>query len=363
MESVFKSHWAVLIFRYQRWLCRTFSNRYYVWLGDRKGVKLSRASGNRIFHKIPWSAPATSPEVLSLWNSIAIQRFLGSFPDFPATSPQCPGSLPDFLGSSPDFPGGYRCNLSTLNSHVPPLLISKHFSALAVVFCNDVILFYHGRSVSLWPQWMCPLKPAFEAKKWVFLTKKFIISPSSHQNSFGQIFHSTARRGRSEENEKLESWEIMPQREDSLSGVFCSFPLECKLCLKRCLGLCSLVSMAMSCGYGGDCSSVCKSNVVCMPLYGPHMKGQMTYGGRHAHLPVFRSFLRHDILRRSPPLQKRNTYLVLSKMQIRGTAEPSVKCRLRHLPPPPRRKYYLLNSLNKVPVVITILQINYTKII
>ena len=45
----------------------------------------------------PGSSPATSPEVLSLWNLTAIQRVPGSFPDFP-------GSFPDFPGSSRTSP-------------------------------------------------------------------------------------------------------------------------------------------------------------------------------------------------------------------------------------------------------------------
>ena len=66
-----------------------------------EGVRLPQK-----FPELPRKFSATSPEVLSLWNWIAIQRFPGSFPDFPGSSPDFPGSSPDFPGSSPDFPGG-----------------------------------------------------------------------------------------------------------------------------------------------------------------------------------------------------------------------------------------------------------------
>ena len=56
---------------------------------------------------VPGSFLATSPEVLSLWNLTAIQRFTASFPIFP-------GSSPDFSGSSPDFPGGQPLSLGSL---------------------------------------------------------------------------------------------------------------------------------------------------------------------------------------------------------------------------------------------------------
>ena len=62
-----------------------------------EGVRLPRASGKS--PDFPGSSPncpgsfsATSPEVLSLWNLTVIQRFPGSFPDFPGGSPNFPGS-------------------------------------------------------------------------------------------------------------------------------------------------------------------------------------------------------------------------------------------------------------------------------
>ena len=38
------------------------------------------------------SSPATSPKLLSLWTLKGIQRFHGSFPDFPTSSLELPGS-------------------------------------------------------------------------------------------------------------------------------------------------------------------------------------------------------------------------------------------------------------------------------
>ena len=77
----------------------------------------------RKFPELPRKFSATSPEVLSLWDWIAIQRFPGSFPDFP-------GSFPDFPGSSPDFPGGQPFLWEAWH----PLLTHKNFLWWVVTF-------------------------------------------------------------------------------------------------------------------------------------------------------------------------------------------------------------------------------------
>ena len=67
-------------------------------IGDKFGESLGGSQAPQSFWKVPGlprKFSATSPEVLSLWNWIAIQRFPGSFPDFP-------GSFPDFPGGSPE---------------------------------------------------------------------------------------------------------------------------------------------------------------------------------------------------------------------------------------------------------------------
>ena len=46
----------------------------------------------RKFPELPRKFSATSPEVLSLWNLTAIQRFPGSFSNLPGSSPNFPGS-------------------------------------------------------------------------------------------------------------------------------------------------------------------------------------------------------------------------------------------------------------------------------
>ena len=60
----------------------------------------------------PGSFSATSPEVLSLWNLTAIQRFPRSSPNFPGSSPNFPEVL-DFP-EVPDFPGGQPRSLGSL---------------------------------------------------------------------------------------------------------------------------------------------------------------------------------------------------------------------------------------------------------
>ena len=65
-----------------------------------EGVRLSRASGKS--PDFAGSFPATSPEVLSLWNLTAIQRLPGNFltfRKFPRLPRKFPGSQPLFLGS------------------------------------------------------------------------------------------------------------------------------------------------------------------------------------------------------------------------------------------------------------------------
>ena len=87
--------------------CSRFPSELETNLASRwEGVRLPRASGKS--PDFPRSSPnfagsfsATSPEVLSLWNSTAIQGFPGSFPDFPGSSPDFPGSFPDFPGGQP----------------------------------------------------------------------------------------------------------------------------------------------------------------------------------------------------------------------------------------------------------------------
>ena len=64
-----------------------------------EGVRLPRASGES--PDFPGSFSATSPEVLSLWNLTAIQRFPRSFPNFPGSSPNFPGSSRTFPEVSP----------------------------------------------------------------------------------------------------------------------------------------------------------------------------------------------------------------------------------------------------------------------
>ena len=96
------------------------------WFGDKFGESLGGSQAPPSFWKVPGlprkfpelprKFSATSPEVLSLWNWIAIQRFPGSFPDFP-------GSFPDFPGSSPDFPGGQPFLWEAWH----PLLTHKNF--------------------------------------------------------------------------------------------------------------------------------------------------------------------------------------------------------------------------------------------
>ena len=54
----------------------------------------------RKFPELPRNFSATSPEVLSLWNLTAIQRFPRSFPNFP----EVPRSSPNFPGSSGTSP-------------------------------------------------------------------------------------------------------------------------------------------------------------------------------------------------------------------------------------------------------------------
>ena len=95
-----------------------------------EGVRLPRASGKSpdfpgSSPNFPGSFSATSPEVLSLWNSTAIQGFPGSFPDFP-------GSSPDFPGSFPDFPGGQPLLWGSLTPSPDSQKLSLNF----VLFCS-----------------------------------------------------------------------------------------------------------------------------------------------------------------------------------------------------------------------------------
>ena len=71
--------------------------------GDEFGESLGGSQAPTNFWKVPGlprtsanfprSSLATSPEVLSLWNLTAMQRFPGSFPDFPGGQPMSLGSL------------------------------------------------------------------------------------------------------------------------------------------------------------------------------------------------------------------------------------------------------------------------------
>ena len=58
----------------------------------------------RKFPELPRKFSATSPEVLSLWNSTAIRRFPGSFPNFPGSSPNFP-EVPGLPRRSAPFSG------------------------------------------------------------------------------------------------------------------------------------------------------------------------------------------------------------------------------------------------------------------
>ena len=92
-------------------LCHTnFAPRWFhleTHLASRwEGVRLPRASGKctdfpESSPNFPGSFSATSPEVLSLWNLTATQRFPRSFPNFPGSSPNLPGSSQTSLEVSP----------------------------------------------------------------------------------------------------------------------------------------------------------------------------------------------------------------------------------------------------------------------
>ena len=79
------------------------------FIGDKFGESLGGSqapSGKspdfpRSSPNFPGSFSATSPEVLSLWNLTAIQRFPRSFPNLPGSSPNFPQKFPDFPGGQP----------------------------------------------------------------------------------------------------------------------------------------------------------------------------------------------------------------------------------------------------------------------
>ena len=77
-----------------------------------EGVRLPRVSGKSL--DFPGSSPATSLEVLSLWNLTAIQRFPGSFPDSPVKSPGLLRRSALSLGSLTPSPGGSGEQLALL---------------------------------------------------------------------------------------------------------------------------------------------------------------------------------------------------------------------------------------------------------
>ena len=106
-----------------------------------EGVRLPRASGKSPDYpgsspNFPGSFSATSPEVLSLWNLTAIQRFPGSFPDLPE-------SFADFPGGFPDFPGGPPLPLGSLTP-------SPDSQKLSLTKNNRVIAVSHKFCVRRW---------------------------------------------------------------------------------------------------------------------------------------------------------------------------------------------------------------------